>query len=180
VFDGGSRSSANARIEFRPLPVQPTLRDTMAFLAAFAGAMTALPSSEHPVADLSWDWARENFYAAARDGLDADVTWITADGETTSDIDRCLDDLLEAALDGLRQCGLPRARAADWLAPLRHRTGQHRTPAAWKRSLVAAGLDGGSSLADAIHGTQREYLARQRETLVDGCFADWPDPSDGR
>ena len=180
VFDGASRAAANARIEFRPLPGQPTLGDTAAFVAAFAGAMTALPSDEHPVADLPWDRARENFYAAARDGLAADVTWITADGETTRDLCRCLDDLLDAALDGLVQCGLPRDRAADRLEPLRDRVRRRRTPAAWKRSLVAARLDRGRSLADAIHGAQREYLARQRETFVDGRFSDWPDPSDGR
>jgi gamma-glutamyl:cysteine ligase YbdK (ATP-grasp superfamily) len=176
VFDGASRAAANARIEFRPLPAQPTLRDTMAFLAAFAGAMTAFPSSRHPVTDLSWEQARENFYAAARDGLEADVTWITADGRTTSDIERCLGDLLDTTLDGLEKCDLPRERAADWIEPLRDRTRRRRTPAAWKRSLVTARLDEGLSLADAIHDAQREYLDHQRETFVDGCFSTWPDP----
>jgi gamma-glutamyl:cysteine ligase YbdK (ATP-grasp superfamily) len=174
VFDGGSRAAANARIEFRPLPGQPTLRDTMAFLATFAGAMTAFPASDHPVADLSWERARENFYAAARAGMDADLTWITADGQRTSALDRCLDDLLDTALEGLERCGLPRSRAADWVEPLRDRARRRRTPAAWKRSQVATRLDEGLSLPDAIHGAQREYLARQRETLVDGCFSDWP------
>lgn len=175
VFDGASRAAANARIEFRPLPAQPTLRDTMAFLAAFAGAMTAFSSTEHPVTDLSWDQARENFYAVARDGMEADMTWITADDQTTNDIDRCLDDLLNTALDGLEACGLPQERAADWIEPLRDRTRRRRTPAAWKRSLVATRLDEGLSLADAIHDAQREYLAYQRETFMDGCFSDWPD-----
>jgi gamma-glutamyl:cysteine ligase YbdK (ATP-grasp superfamily) len=175
VFDGASRSAANVRIEFRPLPGQPTLGDTMAFLAAFAGAMTSLPSNEHPVADLSWDQARENFYAAARDGLEAEMTWITADGQVTSDIDRCLDDLLDVALDGLRKRGLPRERAAELIEPLRDRTRRRRTPAAWKRSLVDTRLDGGQSLTDAIHDAQREYLAHQRETFIDGDFSDWPD-----
>jgi gamma-glutamyl:cysteine ligase YbdK (ATP-grasp superfamily) len=180
VFDGASRATANVRIEFRPLPAQPTLRDSVAFLAAFAGAMTALPSSEHPVADLSWEQARENFYAAARDGLDADVTWITADGRRTNDVGRCLDDLLDVAVDGLRACGLPQDRAVDRIEPLRDRASRRRTPAGWKRSLVATHLDRALPFADAIHETQREYLSRQRETLIDGSFADWPDPADRR
>jgi hypothetical protein len=148
----------------------------MAFLAAFAGAITAFPSAAHPVADLSWERARENFYAAARDGLDADLMWITTAGETTRDVVRCLDDLLDTARDGLVDCGLPQERAANWLEPLRDRTRRRRTPASWKRSMVAARLDEGLSLTDAVHGTQRAYLARQRETFVDGDFSDWSEP----
>jgi hypothetical protein len=177
VFDGGSRAAANVRIEFRPLPGQPTLRDTMAFLAAFAGTMTAFPSTDHPVADLQWEQARANFYAVARDGLAADVTWITADGRTTTDVDRCLADILDVAHDGLRECGLPAARATEWLEPLRDRLRRRRTPAAWKRAQVATRLDEGQSLADAIRGAQREYHIQQRETFFEGCFATWSDPS---
>jgi hypothetical protein len=180
VFDGASEAAANARIEFRPLPGQPTLRDTVAFLAAFAGAMTGFPAADHPVADLPWERARENFYAAARDGTAADLTWITADGRTTTDLGRCLDDLLETAHDGLTDCGLPPERAAAWLDPLRDRARRRRTPAGWKRSLVAARLADGLSLGDAIREAQREYLARQRETFLDGRFSDWPDPPDDR
>jgi hypothetical protein len=175
VFDGASRSAANARLEFRPLPGQPTLGDAMAFLAAFAGLMTALPATEHPVADLSWDRAKANFYAAARDGLDADVRWITADGERTGDLTRCLEDVLDVASEGLRRRGLAPERAAAWLEPLRDRVRRGRTPAGWKRAGTAARLDAGASLSEAIHGTQRAYLAHQRETFFDGSFSTWPD-----
>ncbi|MFC7227071.1 hypothetical protein N0B31_06625 [Salinirubellus salinus] len=175
VFDGSSKAAANARIEFRPLPGQPTLRDTTAFLAAFAGAMTGFPSTDHPVADLPWEQARENFYAAAREGMDGDVTYITAEGETTTDVAECLDDLLETATAGLVECGLSEDRAAEWVEPLRDRARRRRTPAAWKRSQVAARLEAGASITEAIHAAQREYLARQRETFFDGCFSEWPD-----
>ena len=175
VFDGGSEAAANARLEFRPLPGQPTLGDTMAFLAAFTGLMTALPAADHPVADLSWEQAKENFYAAARNGLDADVRWITAEGERTDDLTRCLDDLLDAATDGLEQRGLPPERAAAWLEPLRDRVCRGRTPAGWKRAQTAMRLDEGASLTEAIHGMQRAYLDHQRETFFDGSFATWPD-----
>lgn len=175
VFDGGSQAAANARLEFRPLPGQPTLGDTMAFLAAFAGLMTALPTADHPVADLSWKQAKENFYAAARDGLEADVRWITASGERTDDLTRCLDDLLDAATDGLEQRGVPTERAAAWLEPLRDRVRRERTPAGWKRAQTAMRLDEGASLTEAIHGMQRSYLDHQRETFFDGTFATWAD-----
>ena len=146
----------------------------MALLAAFAGAMTALPAADHPVADLSWERARENFYAAARDGLDGDVTWTTADGRTTNDLDRCLDDVLGTALDGLTRCGLARKRATAPVESVRDR--RRRTPATGKRSLFVTRLNGDRSLAEAIHETQRAYPANQRETFVDGSVADWPVP----
>ena len=174
VFDGGSEAAANARLEFRPLPGQPTLADTMAFLAAFAGLMTALPVEDHPVAELSWEQAKENFYAAARDGMDADVRWITAEGDRTDDLTRCLEDLLDAASDGLERRGLPRERAAAWLEPLRDRVCRGRTPAGWKRAETAMRLNEGSSLAEAIHGMQRAYLDHQRETFFNGSFESWP------
>ncbi len=65
VFDGATRSAANARIEFRALPAQPTVRDSLAFVAAFAGLMESLPRREHPVLGLDWEVARENFDAAS-------------------------------------------------------------------------------------------------------------------
>jgi hypothetical protein len=180
VFDGATPAAANARLEFRPLPGQPTLRDTTAFLAAFAGLMTALPAAEHPVADLSWEQARANFYAAARDGLAAELTWITADGEPTEELDRCLEELLDAAVEGLVRRGLDRQRAVGRIAPLRDRARRRCTPASWKRDGVAARLGAGASPADAIHDTQREYLARQRETFLEGRFSEWPAPSPDR
>ncbi|MFQ3320663.1 MAG: hypothetical protein ACI80F_002749, partial [Natronomonas sp.] len=48
VFDGPTREAANARIEFRPLPAQPTAHDTVSLLAVFAGLLESLPRREHP------------------------------------------------------------------------------------------------------------------------------------
>jgi len=52
VFDGPTPAAANVRIEFRALPAQPTIRDGIAFVAAFAGFIENLPRREHPVASL--------------------------------------------------------------------------------------------------------------------------------
>lgn len=175
VFEGASRSSANARIEFRPIAAQPTVRDSIAFQAAFAGLMEALPQRDHPVIGLDWETARENFYAAVADGLDADIEWIGHDGEPTTDTDAVYGDLLDHAEAGLRTAGCPEEEAASWLAPLRWRVANRTTPASWKRDRVRARLDAGDDFETAVHDTQREYIDRQSETLVEGGFSAWKD-----
>ncbi|MFC7203526.1 hypothetical protein ACFQJC_08375 [Haloferax namakaokahaiae] len=172
VFDGGSRSSANARIEFRPIAGQPTVRDSVAFQAAFAGLMERLPRQDHPVIDLPWEDAEENFYAAMRDGLDADLSWIDEDGDEVGGVDM-YQDLLVHARDGLRLAGCSEEEANYYLEPLRKRVETGVTPAAWKRARVREHLDDGAEFEDALHAMQREYVEQQSETLLEGSFSDW-------
>ncbi len=173
VFDGASRETANARVEFRPLPGQPTIVDAVAFQAAFGGLMVGLYATGHPVLELDWTTARENFYAAAEDGLDAALTWITADGDRTSDLDRLYDDLFGVAADGLRMQDVPEDDVERYLRPLRARVDARTAPADWKRDRARSYLDAGDSVGEAIHATQRDYFERQAETRFDGTFADW-------
>ena len=173
VFGGPTRSAANARIEFRPISAQPTVRDSIAFLAAFAGLLESLTRLEHPVVELDWTIARENFYAAMVDGLEADLSWITNDGKETTDKAALYDDLLDHAEDGLVNRGLSDEEAAKYLYPLRRRVRQHATPARWKYRQIEAELEDGATLADAIETMQRRYVRRQEETLLEGSFADW-------
>ena len=172
VFDGPTRSAANARIEFRPIAAQPTVRDSIAFQAAFAGLMESLPRRAHPVEGLDWETAKENFYAAAREGLDADLTWVTNAGDVTTNTGELYDDLLAHAADGLESAGCSAAEAAYYIDPLRRRVETATTPAAWKRSRVRTRLDDGESFEAAVAGMQRSYIERQKQTLLEGCFTD--------
>jgi hypothetical protein len=173
VFDGATRSAANARIEFRPLPGQPTIRDAVAFQAVFAGLMESLPRREHPIRALEWERARENFYAAARNGLRADLVWRTVDGDETGDVEEIGTELLEYARDGLELAGLEAAEAHQYVAPLRERLDRRTTPARWKHDRVGEAVEGGVPLAEAIWGVQSASIDRQAETLIEGCFTDW-------
>ena len=173
VFEGATRSSANARIEFRPIAAQPTVRDSIAFQAAFAGLMEELPRREHPVIGLDWAVARDNFYRAVADGIDADLEWIGHDGERTHATDAVFEDLLDHAAAGLRTAGCSESEAESWLAPLRWRVETRTTPASWKRDRVRSRLAAGESFAEAVYGTQREYIGHQAETLVEGGFSGW-------
>jgi gamma-glutamyl:cysteine ligase YbdK (ATP-grasp superfamily) len=173
VFGGASRSGANARIEFRPIPAQPTVRDSIAFLAAFAGLMEALPRLEHPVADLDWGTAERNFYAAARSGLEADLRWIANDGGETTDAETIYRDLLNHAADGLRASGLSGEAVGRYLGPLRRRVRYGITPARWKMARVREELADGTPFEEAVYTMQRRYVENQAETLFEADFGAW-------
>jgi hypothetical protein len=173
VFGGATRSSANARIEFRPIPSQPTVRDAIAFQAVFAGLMEALPKVEHPVIELDWEVAHDNFYAAMRDGLAADVVWITNDGKTVRDAGRMFEDVLAHAEEGLQMRGLDADEAARYTHPLRARVRRELTPARWKHERVAAAVEDGASFEAAVSDAQRAYVDAQRDTLLSASFAEW-------
>jgi hypothetical protein len=174
VFGGASEAAANARIEFRPLPGQPTVRDATALVAAFGGLMRGLPATDHPVVDLPWERARENFYAAADAGLAAELHWLSADGSETTDVDELYADLFGVAAEGLELAGFDSSTVDARLRPLRARVAARTSPAGWKRTRLRAHADDGASLSTAVLETGSDYLAAQADTLVGGTFADWP------
>lgn len=173
VFGGATESHANARIEFRPLPGQPTVRDSISLLAVYAGLLECLPRREHPVRSLEWERARENFYAAVRDGLTAELHWITADGGETTDTGQLFAELFEFARDGLELRGLSPEDANQYIRPLRERVDRRLTPARWKHHQVARRVRAGEPLAQAIWGMQAAYADNQQDTLIEGTFVDW-------
>jgi hypothetical protein len=173
VFDGPTRQAANARIEFRPLPGQPTVRDSVAFLAALAGLMESLPRREHPAYYLDWETAEANFYAAANDGLQAEMEWRTRDGEETTDVATIYEELFEHARDGLQLRGLDERECDYYLDPLEKRVEAQRTPARWKYERVADSVERGVPFTEAVWEMQSAYIDRQSESLVEGCFTDW-------
>ena len=173
VFEGADRSSANARIEFRPVPAQPTVRDSISVQAVFAGLMESLARREHPVAGLDWQDTHENFYNAMADGLAADQVWITNDGYETRDVRKLYEDLFAHATDGLTLRGLSEEQAAKYCWPLRQRVRQRMTPGRWKRRRVEERLEGGESFEEAVYGMQRAYITNQQKTFLDGSFAEW-------
>jgi hypothetical protein len=173
VFGGATQSSANARIEFRPLPGQPTLRDAIAFQTVFAGALEHLHSSQHPVRRLDWNAAKNNFYAAVRDGIDADLTWMTAEGRITTDIETIYEELFSAARSGLHAQGLQDDQVRQYITPLRDRVRTRMTPARWKHQMASDRISDGETLRQAILDTQRAYLNQQAKTFLSGKLTDW-------
>jgi hypothetical protein len=167
---GDDNTTASVRLEYRPLPTQPTATDVVGLQCLTVGLLRGLVVADHPVADLDWADARDAFYDVAANGLDADLAWITADGDRTSDTDTILREVFEYARRGLTEQGLQETKADAYLAPIDARRRVGTTPSDWKREQVHAAIDDGLPLPDAIRRMQRRYLERAGRVE---SFADW-------
>ncbi|WP_331235924.1 hypothetical protein [Natronorarus salvus] len=162
--------ASGPRIEYRLLPTQPSVADVLSFQALVAGLLHGILTTHHPLAELPWDDARDSFYAAARDGLDADLAWLTADGDRTDDPEEIYDELFLLARLGLADRGLDDGHIDDLLAPIETRWERRMTPADWKRERVRERLAEDERLATAIEGMQRAYIQRSASGEP---FAEW-------
>lgn len=158
------------RIEYRPIPNQPSVEGILAVQALVPGLLRGLVVTEHPLEELAWAAAKDCFYDVVEDGPDADLAWITADGEQTADPDVIYPELFAIARRGLREQGVAPERAETLLAPLVARWEAGRVPSQWKKAQVRAGLDGGLPLGEAIANMQRKY---NEHCIAGRPFATW-------
>jgi hypothetical protein len=166
----GAGDERSVRIEYRPLPTQPTVTDVVALQALTVGLIRGLVAADHPITDLPWADAESSLYDVARNGLDADLAWVTVEGERTSDPDEIFAEVFEYAEHGLKAQGIDSGRAAEYLDPIRARWQANQSPSGWKKAQVRDRLADGAGLETAIEGMQREYVRRSRET---DSFAEW-------
>lgn len=149
-FDG--QGAPHLRIEHRILPAGPSLVDMIANAAFYIGLARSLAfSGGDGSGGVAFVQAKENFYSAARDGLDARLFW---PGVGEIEAGRLLQTrLIPAARDGLADLGVPDTRGYMDLLLARVRSGQ--TGARWQRAALAA--RGGD-----LHALMAAYCERQR------------------
>ena len=166
----GAGDERSLRIEYRPIPTQPTVRDVVGLQCLTVGLIRGLVAADHPLAELPWADAKESFYNAATDGFEADLAWLTADGERTTESSVIFDEVFEYAREGLDAAGVPADDVEQYLAPIEARVDAGLTPSMWKKARVREAIDEGHSFADAIERMQEQYVAKTRKT---GSFAEW-------
>jgi hypothetical protein len=172
VFGGqavANDDGASVRVEYRPLPAQPTVADNVAVQWLVVGLLRGVVETDHPLADLPWAAARDCFYDAAERGPAADLAWVTAGGERTGDPATVYDDLFATARAGLRAAGVDEDAVDDRLAPVERRR-ETGPPSAWKLDRVRAELDAGADLDGAVRAMQRAYVER---AAAGTPFVDW-------
>ena len=155
---------AHLRIENRALPSGPTVQDEIANAAFFVGLMVALPQEYGDIAKrLSFDDAKENFFVAARHGLNAQLRWL--DGKSFSATSLILNDLLPLARAGLNEVRVDAGDIDKYLGILEGRVRSGQTGARWMLNSLASLDDhlGHEPIDLRTRTLTSTILARQKE-----------------
>lgn len=138
------------RIEHRVAAAGPSIPDMIANAALFYGMIYGL--KEAAAEPLPFDQCRDNFYKAARRGLNAEIRW---DGKTVTARELLLERLTPLARRGLESLDIRRADIDRYLRIIEGRLRTGQTGAAWQRAYVARHGPDMAALTAA-------YLRRQR------------------
>jgi gamma-glutamyl:cysteine ligase YbdK (ATP-grasp superfamily) len=142
------------RIEHRVLPAGPTVVDSIASAAFFYGLVHALASSDViPEGQLPFATARDNFYAAARDGLNAQLTWL--EGRKLPVQALLLDQLIPLAGHGLELLEIAAEDRERYLGIVRERVYNACTGSNWQCAYVARHHCDMQALTEAYYERQQ-------------------------
>ena len=123
------------RIEHRVIPAGPSIVDTIANAAFFYGLMQALAMEKRvPEDELPFKAAKENFYTAAKYGLNANLVWL--DGKSHPVTVRILEELLPLARQGLREFSISNEDIERYLRIIEDRVRSGQNGAAWQRAFT--------------------------------------------
>jgi gamma-glutamyl:cysteine ligase YbdK (ATP-grasp superfamily) len=159
------------RVENRVLPAGPTVTDMLANAAFYFGLVRQLAEADRPVwTQLTFSLAEENFHAAAREGLSANMYWPRV-GELRA-TDLVLERLLPRAYEGLDRFGVDPAIRDRLLGIIEQRCVTGVNGATWQTAMVDSLQDNrGMSRPAAL----REMLRRYAELVAtDAPVHTWP------
>lgn len=155
-FDG----QVHLRIEHRVVPAGPSLKDCIANAALYFGLVRGLGLADTPIETLlPFEVVRDNFYTAARYGLNARVRWNKRRSiEEVSVRKLLIDQLIPLARLGLQSEDIPDSEIDEYLEVVAARVDSGQNGAAWQRRWVHLnGMD--------LHGLVKEYQSRQHQPV---------------
>lgn len=150
------------RIELRSLPGGPSVIDMVANTAVLVGLTLGLaPMTQWMVPALPFDYAHNNFYEAARRGLDAMLFWPSVDAPSPRPmpVTDLIPILLPIAREGLEKAGIDTAEIERLLGIFAARVDSRVTGAQWQRRKLAA-LGGGRPTPESLAAMLEDYLER--------------------
>lgn len=141
------------RIEHRVMAAGPTTIDTIANCAFFTGLANYLVDEDVPPENrLEFSQARDNFYLAAKKGLNAQTSWL--DGQTGR-MDELLQHLLPLARLGLERIDCSREDIDDYISVIEGRISKGQTGAAWQLGYL-------ENSSNDLNKMLQRYLVNQR------------------
>jgi hypothetical protein len=148
-------------LENRVLPAGPTVVDMLANLAFYLGLICELSSADEPVwAKMAFVTASDNFIAACRSGLSAQVVW---PGLGTVNIARLIrEQLLPAAHAGLIRLGIHGADRDRYLGIIEGRCATGRNGSAWQAQVVNRLEQRGATRTAALRQMVMRYASLAR------------------
>ncbi len=159
-----ANGTPHLRIEHRVMPAGPSIPDTIANAALYYGLIHAVARARPPVSTrLDFAQVRANFYAAARDGLRAEIVWLN--GQRLPLRQLLLETLLPLARNGLRALEIDAADITDYLEIIATRVKTGCTGADWQQRFFTRHGHDLTTLTLA-------YLDRQRSGRPVGEWAD--------
>ena len=145
------------RIEHRVIPAGPSVLDTIANIAVYVGLVRELSELNQPVEKrLRFTQVRDNFYQAARYGLQTHVLWL--DGEKYSLQRLWTQKLLPTARSGLERLELDQNDIDHYLAVISARLSSAQTGAHWQRQFA-------TQCGGDMHALMQAYLNNQQSGL---------------
>lgn len=159
VYDPSS--GGHVRIEIRPFPAGPTVRDMLASAALMVGLTLGLaPEVDGVLPALPFRYAEYNFYRAAKHGLGAQLLWPSprAPSPQPVEVQKLLARLLPVAERGLRGAGVDASEVSALLGLVADRLERRMTGARWQRQALAR-YEEARPRAEAMGAVLRRYLA---------------------
>ena len=153
-----ARGKPHIRVENRVLPAGPTIVDTMANAAFYYGAVRALAEADEPLhKQLSFHAAAENFFTAAKQGIDSELFWPGV-GEVPA-TELVLRKLLPMAHEGLTSWGVDRRDRDLYLGVIEQRCLKRQTGATWQAATFRRFFDGdGMDRHAALINMTKHYI----------------------
>lgn len=138
------------RLELRVTPSGPTEIDTMANMVFFIGLIEGLKQKPEYLTRIPFKVLEQDFYAVARVGLQAQVSW--CHGEMDSIRNIILDSAIPMAANGLQQLGID--LPGQWLDIIEARVGSGRTGANWILQTCKKDADLSALVLNYLHNAQ--------------------------
>ena len=153
------------RVENRVLPAGPTVVDIIANGAFYFGLVRTLAEAERPVwSQMSFSAAEENFHAAARHGLQAQLFWPGLGYLPATEL--VLRRLLPLAYEGLDGWGVEPEERDRLLGIIERRCLAECNGASWQVEMLhRLERNGGTARFDALRGVLQRYMGHMHGNI---------------